>query len=609
MNKTQYNSIIYGTVNQEPHLQGLELIRKICDNMGVALPHGDCEAILTTLRTNNYMGWRRCSITEAKQAINNGTATIAISENNIAIIAAENNDLSTVENNGIIIIVNEVTPALEVVGMEFYAYNYAKMDEEIYLADEPASVMSLRSRAYVPVTSVEICSSNLITEEGKKYQLEAMVYPLNATNQSVTWCSDNTNVAEIDPDTGCLTAKSPGTVTITATASNGKYDTYEVWIKGKTPVFLIHGRTSNSKDVWGINNNILDKKNDHLNSDINASSLNGKKYIDVNSQKLGDFEPNKGDSDADYPCNLGNKLLDAGYKKNINLFAFNYPNEDAVKYSAQKFLAYIANLISYVRSSGGNEMKACFYATRNDYDNNNFKINIVGHSMGGLVARYFIENLYQDNHVDKLITICTPHWGSGLANVSGGIGEIIEDLHVLADHDLDLDSAMFGGNNPINLNCHAGLNLNPCYIGNYVLTDALQYNRPRSTKYYAIAGIDYPSGVSNFNDSTFEMPTNFTTMQQIVDYFTEKGICSFSSTNMSIIEINPKSVGDNMVGFFSQIGWIGDKLNTTPTPRIQIEKIFVDVDTDGGNSILSRLHSKIPHRTCILRKVCSYLNE
>jgi hypothetical protein len=137
----------------------------------------------------------------------------------------------------------------------------------------------------------------------------------------------------------------------------------------------------------------------------------------------------------------------------------------------------------------------------------------------------------------------------------------------------------------------------------------LQYNRPRSTKYYAIAGIDYPSGVSNFNDFTFEMPTNFTTMQQIVDYFTEKGIYSFSSTNMSIIEINPKIVGDNMVGFFSQIGWIGDKLNTIPTPRIQIEKIFVDVDTDGGNSISSRLHSKIPHRTCILQKVCSYLNE
>ena len=106
---------------------------------------------------------------------------------------------------------------------------------------------------------------------------------------------------------------------------------------------------------------------------------------------------------------MGNKLLDAGYKKNINLFAFNYPNEDAVKYSAQKFEAYINNLISYVRTSGSNEMKACFYASRNDYNNNNYKINIVGHSMGGLVARYYMENLYHDYSVSKLVTICTPH--------------------------------------------------------------------------------------------------------------------------------------------------------------------------------------------------------
>jgi len=145
MNKTQYNGIIYGTVEQESNLQGLELLRKICDNMGVALPHGDCAAILTTLRTNNYMGWRRCSITEAKEYVENGTATIAVSANNVAIISADTNSNST--DSGIIMTANEVTPALEVVGMEFYTYNYAKMDEEIYLAEEPASVMSLRSAA------------------------------------------------------------------------------------------------------------------------------------------------------------------------------------------------------------------------------------------------------------------------------------------------------------------------------------------------------------------------------------------------------------------------------------------------------------------------------
>lgn len=77
-----------------------------------------------------------------------------------------------------------------------------------------------------------------------------------------------------------------------------------------------------------------------------------------------------------------------------------------------------------------------------------------------------------------------------------------------------------------------------------------------------------------------------------------------------------KNVGDNMVGFFSQIGWVGDNQNTTPEPRILMEKIFVDVDTDGGNGneiigfeVLNLLHNKIPHRQKVIHQVLKYLNE
>ena len=71
-----------------------------------------------------------------------------------------------------------------------------------------------------------------------------------------------------------------------------------------------------------------------------------------------------------------------------------------------------------------------------------------------------------------------------------------------------------------------------------------------------------------------------------------------------------------MVGFLSQIGWVGDNQNTTPAPRIQMEKIFVDVDTNGGNGGETfiweafmqwlfgdaLLHSKIPHITRVVEK-------
>lgn len=470
--------------------------------------------------------------------------------------------------------------------------------------------------APVSVTGISVCPTSKSMDIGCTDYLYETIYPSNATNQTVTWCSSDESVAEVNTYTGFVRAKKAGIVTITATTADGGYsDSCEVWVHGKTPVFLIHGRTSNSKGVWGINNNIPSGQNNHYNSDINALSLNSKNYTNVNSQTLGSFDPNNGDSDTDYPCNLGNKLLDSGYKKNINLFAFNYPNEDAVKYSAQKFEAYINNLISYVRASGSNEMKACFYASRNDYNNNNYKINIVGHSMGGLVARYYIENLYHDYSVSKLVTICTPHWGSGYAELSSGTG--IE--HKLCDHDLDFNSAMFGGSNSTTVNCDKGT----CPDSNYIVTSALQYQRQRSTKYYAIAGIDYDAAYVNLNDHTFEMPTNFTTYQEITDYLVSKNVYKLTGKDSQIVyKPNPKSIGDNMVGFMSQIGWTEDN-SSTPNKKISMEKIFVDVDTNGGNggetfvweAIMewlfgdALLHSKIPHRTRVVEKTVEFLGE
>lgn len=467
--------------------------------------------------------------------------------------------------------------------------------------------------APISVTGVSVYpASKTMNVEDEDYLCET-VYPSNATNKTVTWHSSDDSVVEVNTYSGKLIAKKAGIATITATTVDGEYsDTCEVWVHGKTPVFLIHGRTSNSKSVWGINNNIPSGKNDHFNSDINAVSLNSKKYTDINSQTLGSLEPNNGNSDTDYPCNLGNKLIDAGYKKNINLFAFNYPNEDAVKYSAQKFEVYIDNLIAYVRTSGSNEMKACFYASRNDYNNNNYKINIVGHSMGGLVARYYIENLYYDHSVSKLITICTPHWGSGYANLSNQTGDLFGiKLHALCDHDLDFNSAMYGGSNSTTVNCNKG----GCPGSNYSVTPELQYQRQRSTKYYAIAGIDYPGGPVFENDHDFQMSTNYTTYQQIDDFMVGKKIYRYEPS-----EFNPKNVGDNMVGFMSQIGWTENSGNI-PNKKIQMEKIFVDVDTNGGNgggvfiwevangSGSEIFHNKAPHRIPICNKVIEYLED
>lgn len=61
-----------------------------------------------------------------------------------------------------------------------------------------------------------------------------------------------------------------------------------------------------------------------------------------------------------------------------------------------------------------------------------------------------------------------------------------------------------------------------------------------------------------------------------------------------------------MVGFLSQIGWT-ETSGDSPDKRIQMEKIFIDVDTNGGNRLTSRLHGKMPHRQRVIEKVYDYL--
>ncbi len=51
--------------------------------------------------------------------------------------------------------------------------------------------------------------------------------------------------------------------------------------------------------------------------------------------------------------------------------------------------------------------------------NNNCNIHLVGHSMGGLVGRLYCEN-YQDNRVQNLIMVSTPHNGTLLSIIGYG---------------------------------------------------------------------------------------------------------------------------------------------------------------------------------------------
>ena len=86
----------------------------------------------------------------------------------------------------------------------------------------------------VKVTSVSLSKDEISITEGSTYTLNATVSPSDATNKSVTWKSDNENVATVE--NGKVTAVSKGTATITVTTVDGNFtDSCVVTVTEKTP--------------------------------------------------------------------------------------------------------------------------------------------------------------------------------------------------------------------------------------------------------------------------------------------------------------------------------------------------------------------------------------
>jgi hypothetical protein len=175
------------------------------------------------------------------------------------------------------------------------------------------------------------------------------------------------------------------------------------------PIFMLHGLRSNVKSVYGAFNDISDKEGNELN---NNSSSTSDLYSNVEKQKINDAETNSIADQLRYE--LGKK----------NVFAFNYANRGDFYATAGTFNKYLNNLIK----AG---------AIESPIKNGKPVINMIVHSLGGLVARSFIElsldkdsDMFQDfppvATVEKLITMATPHWGG--ANLASLANNEIPDI-------------------------------------------------------------------------------------------------------------------------------------------------------------------------------------
>ena len=151
---------------------------------------------------------------------------------------------------------------------------------------------TVRVNAPVPVTGIEVCPASKTMNVGDTDYLCATVYPYNATDKSVIWCSSNENVAEVSMRSGHITAKQAGIATITATTVDGEYcDCCEITVDGREKVTISKdGNYSkiifNDGKTWKCNifyyNTTLE-----LNLPIDTERSNYNASIDFTEKQLG----------------------------------------------------------------------------------------------------------------------------------------------------------------------------------------------------------------------------------------------------------------------------------------------------------------------------------
>ncbi len=83
----------------------------------------------------------------------------------------------------------------------------------------------------VMATSISVSESEIVMSPGENRTVAIALVP-NNTTETVTWSSDNTAVATVDPETGLITAKEIGSANINILTESGRKGTIKVFVVG-----------------------------------------------------------------------------------------------------------------------------------------------------------------------------------------------------------------------------------------------------------------------------------------------------------------------------------------------------------------------------------------
>ena len=112
------------------------------------------------------------------------------------------------------------------------------------------------SPTIVNVQSIEIDKEHETLAVGEKFELKVDIFPVGASNKTVSYSSSDRTVASVNTTTGTITAKKEGTTVITVTAADGGYTkecavTVTLPKTGDSPYFLYVEKGSFTLTIYG----------------------------------------------------------------------------------------------------------------------------------------------------------------------------------------------------------------------------------------------------------------------------------------------------------------------------------------------------------------------
>ena len=105
------------------------------------------------------------------------------------------------------------------------------------------------------VKSVDFATNKVVMTVGDTYDLsaQALVYPVEAVNKSLSYTSENDTIADVDKTTGLVRALHPGLIKVFATSENGVRGSVYVEVKEKQKEADIEiVRVENTQRIAGI---------------------------------------------------------------------------------------------------------------------------------------------------------------------------------------------------------------------------------------------------------------------------------------------------------------------------------------------------------------------